>query len=199
MVKENYLGEFITFDFLASCEVSGFLLVRIDVNHFSVTLISEKESFFAVSLHSEVRTFIHLGGASHPIEVAQVGLLQLEGFVATENLPKVLLFHPVGKINVGALFILAIFLVTDEKDTCSAAIPKSFFSFLQGLKEFRFFDIALAADMGQSLNIYSLSLLNSMLISFFLFSECLSTQNFTFSMVANFDELAGKLLVFEVE
>jgi len=70
MVEENYLSEVIALNFLASCEVSRFLLVWVDVNHLPVTLVSEKEAFFAVSLHTEVRTFIHLGSVGHPVEVA---------------------------------------------------------------------------------------------------------------------------------
>lgn len=199
VIEENYLGEVITFDFLASCEVSGLFLVGVDVNHLSVTLVSEKEAFFSVSLYAEVRAFVHLGTSGHPVKVAQVGLLQLESFVAAKNLREVFLLHSVRKVNIGALLVLAIFLVADIKDAGGAAISKSLFSFLQSLKEFRLFDVALAADMGQSLHIDSLPRLNSLLVSFFLFSKGLSTQDFAFSVVAHFDELAGELLVFEVK
>jgi hypothetical protein len=157
MVEENYLGEVITFNFLASCEVSGLFLVGVDVNHLSVTLVSEKKAFFAVSLHAEVRAFVHLGTSGHPVKVAQVGLLQLESFVAAENLCEVFLLHSVRKVNIGALLVFAIFLVANVKDAGGSTISKSLFSFLKSLQEFRLLDVALAADMSQSLHVDSLS------------------------------------------
>ncbi len=131
MIEENYLSEVIALYLLASGKVPWLFFVWVNVNHLSITLVSEKEAFFTVSLNTEVRAFVYHGDAGHPVEVAQIAFLQLEGFVAAENLCEVFQLHSVSKVNIGAFLVFVIFHVTDEEDAGSPAVSKSFLSFLK--------------------------------------------------------------------
>ena len=197
MVKENNLSIFVSLDFNSFSSVTWWVLVRIDINDFSVPLVPEQKPSIRVGINSEVWRIVQSGMLGVPVEETQVSWFRKEKFLLLKNLSEIFGLKPVSKIDISRDLILALPLVSDENDGGHSSAPHIILSIGQGFQKVRIIDFAPSVREGFRLLSVFILPQHDDLVLFLL--ELLSGQDFTFTVVADLDELTGQLGVFEVK
>ena len=114
MVKEDDLSIIFTFNFNSFGTITWWVFVWININNFSIPLISEQETGIGVGVNSEVWRIVQCSVLSIPIKETQICGLWQQLLLSFKNLSEVFGFEPMCKINIPRNFILSFSLISDE-------------------------------------------------------------------------------------
>ena len=135
MIEEDDLCILFAFDLYSLGTVTWWILGWVDVYHFSISFVSEQQSLVRVGVDSEVGRVIQGWMLSIPVEEAEVRLLWHEHLLSLKDLPKVLSFQPVSKINVARDLVLPFSRVSNEDNRGHPSTSDIVFSVSQRLQE----------------------------------------------------------------
>ena len=104
VVKEDHLSILFTLNFSASAHsiLLSRVQVRVNIDHLSITSVSEEETCVRVGINLEIWRVSVLDLLSFPWVVAQVSDLWLDLFPLREDKAEIFGFHSVGQVDICA-------------------------------------------------------------------------------------------------
>ena len=197
VVKEHHLDVLWALNSLAVSAVARGGRCRVHIDQLSVALVAEHESLLGDGVSSEVGRVIDVAHLRLPAVEGEVRGLGHNNLLLLEDVMEVLRLHAVGQVDITANLNASLVLTPDEEDGRHAPIPQVGLALGQFLQE----DVALdgAALVGESLDCSAGFVLLGLLVGLFLLLKLLTSEDFSLSVVADFDELSGELLVLQVK
>ena len=128
MIKEYNLSIFFTINFNPLSTITRWILVWININYFSISLISKQKACIWISINSKVWWIIKLWKLRVPIEMAQICCLWHEIFLSFKNLSEVFCFKSMSQINVTWDLTSSFSWISNENDCCHSSASDIIFS-----------------------------------------------------------------------
>ena len=135
MVKEDDLSIIFTFNFNSFGTITWWVFVWININNFSIPLISEQETGIGVGVNSKVWRIVQCSVLSIPIKETQICRLWQQLLLSFKNLSEVFSFEPMCEINIPRNFILSFSLISDENNGCHSSTSDIVLSVSEGFQK----------------------------------------------------------------